>query len=50
MVEEKAGVANNAKQNSKKGFEKNEHACIVEGVSWVSDSTASPYLRWLVEN
>ena len=29
MVEEKAGVE---KQNSKKGFEKNEHACIVEGV------------------
>ena len=27
MVEEKAGVE---KQNSKKGFEKNEHACIVE--------------------
>ena len=37
MVEEKAGVE---KQNSKKGFEKNEHACIMEGVSWVSDSTA----------
>ena len=45
MVEEKAGVE---KQNSKKGFEKNEHAYIVEGVSWVSDSTASPYLRQLV--
>ena len=29
MVEENAGVA---KQNSKKGFEKNEHACVVEGV------------------
>ena len=29
MVEEKAGVE---KQNSKKGFEKNEHACIMEGV------------------
>ena len=29
MVEEKAGVEN---QNSEKGFEKNEHACIVEGV------------------
>ena len=29
MVEEKAGVE---KQNSEKGFEKNEHACIVEGV------------------
>ena len=37
MVEEKAGVE---KQNSEKGFEKNEHACSVEGVqnpgSWVS--------------
>ena len=45
MVEEKVGVK---KQNSKKGFKKNEHAYIVEGVSWVSDSTASarPYLRW----
>ena len=29
MVEEKAGVK---KENSKKGFEKNEHACIVEGI------------------
>ena len=29
MVEENVGVE---KQNSKKGFEKNEHACIVEGV------------------
>ena len=29
MVEEKAGVE---MQNSKKRFEKNEHACIVEGV------------------
>ena len=29
MVEEKAGVE---KQNSEKGFKKNEHACIVEGV------------------
>ena len=37
MVEEKAGVE---KENSKTGFEKNEHAYIVEGVSWVSDSTA----------
>ena len=42
MVEEKAGVK---KQNSKKGFEKNELAYIVKGVSWVSDSTARPYLR-----
>ena len=30
---------------SKKGFEKNEHAYNVEGVSWVSDSTARPYLK-----
>ena len=29
MVEEKAGLE---KQNSKKRFEKNKHACIVEGV------------------
>ena len=29
MVEEKVVVK---KQNSKKGFEKNEHACILEGV------------------
>ena len=43
MAEEKVGVR---KQNSKKGFKKNEHAYIVEGVSWVSDSTASPYSRW----
>ena len=43
MVEEKA---REEKQNSKKGFEKNEHAYIVEGVSWVLDSTAYPYLRW----
>ena len=42
MVEEKVGVD---KQNSKKGFEKNENAYIVEGVSWVSDSTACLYLK-----
>ena len=41
MVEEKAGVE---KQNSKKGIEKNEHACSVEGNLLVSDSTARPYL------
>ena len=29
MMEEKAGVE---RQNSKKGFEKNEHACNAEGV------------------
>ena len=43
MLEEKVGVE---KQNFKKEFEKNEHAYIVEGVSWVSDSSARPYLRW----
>ena len=36
------------KQNSKKGFEKNEDACSSEGVSLLLDSTASdtacPYL------
>ena len=42
MVEEKAGVE---KQNSKKGFEKNEHACSVEGVFVVSDLSARPCLR-----
>ena len=39
---QKVGVE---KQNSKKGFEKNEHACMVEGVTWVLDSTASLYLK-----
>ena len=33
MVEENVGIE---KQNSKKGFEKNEHAWSVEGVLWVS--------------
>ena len=33
MMEEKAGVE---RQNSKKGFEKNEHACSVQGVFVVS--------------
>ena len=42
IVEEKAEVE---KQNSKKGFEKNETACSVEGVLWVLDSTACPYLK-----
>ena len=42
MVEEKAGVE---KQNSEKGFEKNEHACSVEGVFVVSDPTARLYLK-----
>ena len=39
---EKAGVE---KQNSKKGFEKNEHPCRVEGVFVVSDWSARPYLN-----
>ena len=34
VLQEKAGVE---KQNSKKGSDKNEHACNVDGVSWVSD-------------
>ena len=42
MVEETAGVE---KQNSWKGFKMSEHACSMEGVFWVSDSTASPYLK-----
>ena len=42
MMEEKEGVK---KQNSKKGFEKNEHACIVEGFFADSDSTAHPSLK-----
>ena len=33
------------KQNFKKRFEKNKHTCSVEGISLVSDSTASPYLK-----
>ena len=33
------------KQNSKKGFEKNEHACIVLGVFVVSDLSARQYLK-----
>ena len=40
MMEEKAWVE---RQNSKKGLEKNEHACSVEGVFVVSD--ASPCLK-----
>ena len=43
MVEEKAGVE---KQNSKKGFEKNEHACIVEGVLGFRIFCPSGLLRW----
>ena len=38
----KSGVE---KQNSKKGFEKNEHACIVLGVFVVSDLSARQYLK-----
>ena len=33
------------KQNSKKGFEKNEHACIVLGIFVVSDLSACQYLK-----
>ena len=39
---EKAGFK---KQNSKRGFEKNEHAWSVEGVFFVSNSPACPYLK-----
>ena len=46
-MEEKAGIK---KQKSKKGFEKNEHACSVDSVEGiflvtVSDSTARPFLK-----
>ena len=41
-MEEKAGAE---RQNSKKGFEKNEQACSVEGVFVVSDPSARPYLK-----
>ena len=40
MMEEKAGAE---RQNSEKGFKKNEHACSVEGVFVVSDPTARLY-------
>ena len=33
------------RQNSKKGFEKNEHACSMEGVFVVSDPSARQYLK-----
>ena len=39
MMEENVGAE---EQNSKNGLEKNEHACSVEEVSPVSDSTARP--------
>ena len=42
MMEEKAGVK---RHNSKKGFEKNAHACNVEGVFVVSDPSARQYLK-----
>ena len=42
MMEEKAGAE---RQNSEKGFKKNEHACSVEGVFVVSDPTARLYLK-----
>ena len=41
-MEEKARVK---KKNYKKGSEKNEHACRVEGVFKVSDPTASQYFK-----
>ena len=37
MMEEKAGV-NSEKQNSKKGFQKNEHACSVDGLPFSGKS------------
>ena len=40
MMEEKEGVK---RQNSKKGSEMSEHACIVEGVFVILNSTASQY-------
>ena len=40
LMEEKAGFK---KQNSKKGLQKNEHACSVEAVSQRSD--VRPYLE-----
>ena len=40
MMEEKAGVK---KQNSKKGFEKNDHSCSMEGILLVLNPTASQY-------
>ena len=42
MMEEIAGVL---KQNSKKAFGENEHACSVWGAFKVSDSTACQYLK-----
>ena len=38
----KAGVE---KQDSKKGFKKNEHVCSVEKIFKALDSTASQYLK-----
>ena len=38
----KAGVD---KQDSKKGFKKNEHVCSVEKIFKALDSTASQYLK-----
>ena len=42
MVEEKAGVK---RQNSKKGFEKNKHACSMEGVFVALEWSAGLYLK-----
>ena len=41
MMEENEGFK---KQNSKKGFEKNQHACSMEDFFVVSDFTARQYL------
>ena len=39
------GKARVEKQNSVKGFDKNEHTCSVEGVFVVLDWTAHPYFK-----
>ena len=41
MMEKKEGAG---RRNSKKGFEENEHACMVERVSVVPNTTACLYL------
>ena len=45
MTDEKEGVK---KQNSKKGFEENEHVCSVKAIFRVSDSTARWFLKLAV--
>ena len=42
MVEENTGVKMQ-NSSSKKGLEKNVHACSVEGVLWVSDFTSTVF-------